>query len=177
MATSSKASLTPQTGSYPNRATTNGLALTELLRFSVALHLTSFVLCIPSPSFPLSITNLSFHVAACITTPHRTAPKQHTPEMDLFIPFMFLLALFWLTIGLMIARYAQQNFKGKPWTSTTSESPNVFGNGIGHERPMGRTFGGDLGEGQGGRVFNAYERQKQAPVGLGNFGSGGVKGM
>jgi hypothetical protein len=176
MATSSRTSFTPQTGSYPNRATANGLALTELLRFSVALHLTSFVLCIPSPTFLLPITNPNFDTAY-ITAPRRTAPKQHTPEMDLFIPFMFLLALFWLTIGLMIARYAQQTFKGKPWKSTTSEGPNVFGNGIGHERPMGRTFGGDLGDGQGGRVFKAYERQQQAPVGLGNFGSGGIKGM
>ena len=97
--------------------------------------------------------------------------------MDLFIPFVFLLALFWLTIGLMIARYAQQTFKGKPWNSTMGEGPSVCGNGLGHGRSMGSAFGGEQGSGNGGRVFNAYERQKQAPVGFGQFGSGGVKGF
>jgi hypothetical protein len=97
--------------------------------------------------------------------------------MDLFVPFVILLAFFWLTIGIMIARYAQQTFKGKPWKSTIREDPSVYGGGTGHGMHTGRAFGGDQRAENGGRVFGAYEKQRQRPIGLGQFGPGSVKGL
>jgi hypothetical protein len=96
--------------------------------------------------------------------------------MDLFIPFVIALAFFWLSIGIMIARYAQQTYKVKPWNSTVREDPRVYSGGMGHGMHTGRTFGGEEGESAGGRVFGAYEK-RQKPIGLGQFGSGGLKGL
>ncbi|KAJ8112530.1 hypothetical protein OPT61_g5113 [Boeremia exigua] len=54
--------------------------------------------------------------------------------MALFIPFMLGLAVFWLVIGVMLAKFFAQKFKGKPWGTRTVDSQFVYGSALQNDR-------------------------------------------
>ncbi|KAJ4340318.1 hypothetical protein N0V87_002610 [Didymella glomerata] len=42
--------------------------------------------------------------------------------MGLFLPFVLALAVFWLVIGVYLAKFLAQKYKGKPWNSKNIDS-------------------------------------------------------
>jgi hypothetical protein len=79
--------------------------------------------------------------------------------MSLFIPFILLLACFWLVIGVLIAKWLKQAGHAKPFKGKDWQERQLYGAGVG--------FGGSAGAG-------VRENRK---VGLGQFGEGRVKGL
>lgn len=93
--------------------------------------------------------------------------------MGLFIPFVLALALFWLLIGLMIAKFLAQKYKGKPWKSRTVDSQFIYGSALANDRSAGMQSGG-YGRAEGA-LGSGYGR---VPGGsFGQFGEGRFKGL
>lgn len=114
-----------------------------------------------SPSPPLTSSR----------TPTPPTKKYHTvvPHiMALFIPFVLGLAIFWLIIGIMLAKFLAQKYKGKPWNKRTVDSAFIYGSAVGNNRSggLGGGYGREIGSGYGGR-----------DVGMGQFGQGRFKGL
>lgn len=83
--------------------------------------------------------------------------------MSLFLPFVLALAVFWLLIGVMLAKFLAQKYRNKPWRTREVDSSFVFGGAVGRDRSRG--------------VVGAYELGRGEGLGLGRFGRGGVKGL
>ena len=97
--------------------------------------------------------------------------------MSLFIPFALALAVFWLIIGVMIAKFLAQKYKGKPWNSRAVDSQYIYGSAINHDR-SGHMYGAGYGMGgsigPGGGLGGGYGREN---IGMGQLGRGRVKGV
>lgn len=95
--------------------------------------------------------------------------------MPWFIPFILILALAWLVVGILIARWLKQAghtkpFKGKQWTSR-----DIYGGGAGGGRTGYQGLGSAVEDGDyGGRWEGGMERR---PIVMGGYGRGGVKGL
>ncbi|KAJ4378823.1 hypothetical protein N0V86_005696 [Didymella sp. IMI 355093] len=46
--------------------------------------------------------------------------------MGLFLLFAFALAVFWLVIGIFLAKFLAQKYKGKPWNSRNIDSQYIY---------------------------------------------------
>lgn len=94
--------------------------------------------------------------------------------MGLFIPFVLGLAVFWLIIGIMLAKFLAQKFKGKPWKSTTVDSQYIYGNALQNDRSNTVHHGG---YGYGGERVNVGGGFGRQDIAMGGYGRGRVKGM
>ncbi|XPS68070.1 hypothetical protein M3J09_000363 [Ascochyta lentis] len=90
--------------------------------------------------------------------------------MSLFLPFMLLLALFWLAIGIMLAKFLAQKYRGKPWSKRAVDAQYIYGSALDNDRSAGVHYGGGERVGFAG----GYGR---GGGGLGRFGEGRVKGL
>jgi uncharacterized membrane protein YgcG len=98
--------------------------------------------------------------------------------MGLFVPFALALAVFWLIIGIMLAKFLAQKYKGKPWNSRNIDSQFIYGSSLSNDR-SGQMYGGGYGNGGrigggGGGMDGGYGREN---IGMGQFGQGRFKGM
>jgi len=98
--------------------------------------------------------------------------------MALFIPFMIALAVFWLVIGIMLAKVFAQKFKGKPWKARAVDSSFVYGSALQHDRSS-QVHGGGYGYGYGfgGERVNLGGGFGREGIAMGQLGAGRVKGM
>ncbi|KAF9701714.1 hypothetical protein EKO04_000306 [Ascochyta lentis] len=62
--------------------------------------------------------------------------------MSLFLPFMLLLALFWLAIGIMLAKFLAQKYRGKPWSKRAVDAQYIYGSALDNDRSAGVHYGG-----------------------------------
>ena len=70
--------------------------------------------------------------------------------MSLFLPFALALAVFWLGIGVMLARFLAQKYRGRPWGKKTVGSEFVYGGALRNDgRRAGGLDGGLWGSGRG----------------------------
>ncbi|KAF2633325.1 hypothetical protein BU25DRAFT_405233 [Macroventuria anomochaeta] len=94
--------------------------------------------------------------------------------MGLFIPFVLALAVFWLVIGTLLAKFLAQKYKGKPWNNRTVDSQYIYGNALQNDR-SGQMHGGRYG--MGGSVGEFNRRYGREDIGMGQYGQGRMKGM
>jgi hypothetical protein len=94
--------------------------------------------------------------------------------MALFLPFMLALAVFWLVIGVYLAKFFAQKYKGKPWNSRNIDSQYIYGNALQNDRSTGMHSGGYGLGGQPGGFNRGYGRDT---ISMGQFGQGRMKGM
>jgi hypothetical protein len=94
--------------------------------------------------------------------------------MGFFIPFVLALAIFWLVIGIMLAKFLAQKYKGKPWKSRTVDSQYIYGNALQNDRSNQMHHGGYGYGGERTNIGGGYGRDN---IGMGQFGQGRMKGM
>lgn len=94
--------------------------------------------------------------------------------MGLFLPFIFALAVFWLVIGIYLAKFLAQKYKGKPWNSRNVDAQFIYGTALQNDQST-RMHSGGYGVGaQPGGFDRGYGRET---ISMGQFGQGRVKGM
>lgn len=94
--------------------------------------------------------------------------------MALFLLFAIALALFWLVIGVYLAKFLAQKYKGKPWNTRTVDSQFLYGNALQHDQSTGVHSGGYGRGGLQGALDRGYGREG---IGMGQLGRGRFKGM
>ncbi|KAJ4982648.1 hypothetical protein SVAN01_11860 [Stagonosporopsis vannaccii] len=94
--------------------------------------------------------------------------------MALFVPFALALAVFWLVIGIMLAKFFAQKYKGKPWKSRSVDSSFLYGSALQNDRSSQVHSGGYGYGGQRANVGGGFGREG---IQMGQFGAGRVKGM
>ncbi|KAH9882952.1 hypothetical protein J1614_000318 [Plenodomus biglobosus] len=93
--------------------------------------------------------------------------------MGWFIIFVVILAMTWATIGVLLARWLKQAGHTKPFKGRELSSHDLYGGGSGYGREDHRFSQAYSGDSQG----YVGGRQNMRPVGLGQFGKSGVKGL
>ncbi|KAF3002953.1 hypothetical protein E8E13_004083 [Curvularia kusanoi] len=69
--------------------------------------------------------------------------------MGLFIPLMLAIAIFWLAIGVMLAKFLAQKYKGKPWKTNAVDEHYIYGSALNNDR-SGTVHSGGYGYGNRG---------------------------
>lgn len=170
---------TPQTSELPQTA------LVDHLRSSAEHHVVFFPLLLSFLSLRSDFDNrfadrpISKHHCTRRhqqhSLPHQETPTKSNPvTMGLFIPFVFALAVFWLVIGVMLAKFLAQKYKGKPWSSKAVDSQYIYGNALQNDQSTRMHSGGYGVGGQAGGFNRGYGRET---VSMGQFGQGRMKGM
>jgi hypothetical protein len=91
------------------------------------------------------------------------------PKMVFFVPFIFLLAAFWVLIGVMLAKWLKQAGHNRPINGRQLNEREIYGGGVG--------FGRQVGLGGSERDMEGMGRGKGGRVGMNGYGAGRVKGL
>ncbi|KZM24560.1 uncharacterized protein EKO05_0008672 [Ascochyta rabiei] len=97
--------------------------------------------------------------------------------MSFFLPFVLALAVFWLLIGIMLAKFLAQKYKGRPWSARTVDTQYIYGSALANDRSAGGAYGNGYGYGRVGERAGFGAGYGREGAGLGRFGEGRVKGM